>query len=89
MRLTDLANYISKNFGQLDEEPNTNRQGTTVASANVLSNTADIYMPVSSERMVYFAEPDDIQQALGTDELIRERKDDAIPAGLIKMTNGA
>src|SRR5262245_5836311 len=41
-----LANYISSNFGQLNEEPNTNRQGTTVAFANVLSNTADIYMPV-------------------------------------------
>lgn len=84
-----LANYISSNFGQLDEEPNTNRQGTTVASANVLSNTADIYMPVPSERLVYFAEPDDIQQALGTDVLIEERKQDAIPAGLIKMSNGA
>lgn len=31
-----LANFISSNFGQLDEEPNTNRQGTTVASATVL-----------------------------------------------------
>ncbi len=28
-----LANYISSNFGQLDEEPNSIRQGTTVASA--------------------------------------------------------
>lgn len=84
-----LANYISSNFGQLDEEPNTNRQGTTVASVNVLSNTADIYMPVPSERLVFFADPDDVQQALGTDSLIQERKHDAIPAGLIKMSNGA
>lgn len=84
-----LANFISSNFGQLNEEPNTNRQGTTVASANVLSNTDDIYMPVPSERLVYFAEPDDIQQALGTDVLIKERKQDAIPAGLIKMSNGS
>src|SRR5712692_6340425 len=84
-----LANYISSNFGLLDEEPNTNRQGTTVASANVLSNTADIYMPVPSERLVYFAQPGDIQQALGTDLLLKERKHDAIPAGLIKMSNGA
>lgn len=84
-----LANYISSNFGQLDEEPNTNRQGTTVASANILSNTADIYMPVSSERLVYFANLDDIQKALGTDILIKERKNDAIPAGLVKMSNGA
>src|SRR5207248_6250696 len=65
------------------------RQGTTVASAYVLNNTADIYMPVPSERRVYFAQPEDIQQALGTDLLLKERKQDAIPAGLIKMSNGA
>ncbi len=84
-----LANYISSNFGRLDEEPNSIRQGTTVASAHVLNNTADIYMPVPSERKVYFAQPEDIQQALGTDILLRERNPDAIPAGLIKMSNGA
>ncbi len=84
-----LANFISSNFGQLDEEPNTNRQGTTVASATVLSNTAEIYMPVPSERLVYFADPKDIQQAMGTDLLLQQRKQDAVPAGLIKMSNGA
>ncbi len=84
-----LANFISSNFGELDEEPNTPRQGTTVAFVNVLNNTADIYMPVPSERLVYFADPEGIQQALGTDVLIRERPHDAIPAGLIKMSNGA
>ena len=84
-----LANFISSNFGETDEEPNTNRQGTTVAFANVLSNSDDIYMPVPSEKIVHFAEPDDIQKALGTDLLIKERKKDAIPAGLIKMSNGA
>lgn len=84
-----LANYISSNFGTLDEEPNSTRQGTTVASATVLSNTDDVYMPVPSERIVYFAQPSEIQQALGTDVLLAERRQDAIPAGLIKMTNGA
>lgn len=84
-----LANYISSNFGELDEEPNTVRQGTTVATANVLSNTDDIYMPVPSEQLVRFAQPDDVQKALGTDVLITERKQDAIPAGLIKMSNGS
>lgn len=84
-----LANFISSNFGQLDEEPNTNRQGTTVAFANVLSNSEDIYMPVPSEKIVHFANPDEIQKALGTEALINERKNDAVPAGLIKMSNGA
>jgi len=84
-----LANFISSNFGELEEEPNTVRQGTTVAFANVLSNTHDIYMPVPSERLVFFADPDGIQKALGTDSLIKERRQDAIPAGLIKMSSGA
>ncbi len=84
-----LANFISSNFGELDEEPNTPRQGTTVAFVNVLSNTADIYMPVPSERLVVFEDPDGIQQALGTATLLEERPHDAIPAGLIKMSNGA
>ncbi len=84
-----LANFISSDFGQLDGEANTNRQGTTVAAASVLSNTADIYMPVPSEQLVYFADPDDIQQALGTDSMLAERPEDAIPAGLIRMSNEA
>jgi hypothetical protein len=84
-----LANYISSNFGELGEEPNTIRQGTTVAFANVLSNSADIYMPVPSERLVKFADADEIQEALGTDILVKERREDALPAGLIKMSNGA
>jgi hypothetical protein len=46
-------------------------------------------MPVSSERLVFFADPQGIQQALGTDTLIRDRRAEAIPAGLIKMSNGA
>ncbi|HPB48306.1 MAG TPA: hypothetical protein PLX16_06815, partial [Exilispira sp.] len=35
---THLANFISSNFGELTEDPNTPRQGTTVAHVNVLSN---------------------------------------------------
>jgi hypothetical protein len=84
-----LSNYISSNFGQLDEEPNTVRQGTTTASVNVLSNTEDIYMPVPSERLVQFADAEGVQQALGTDTLLNERREDAVPAGLIKMSSGA
>ncbi len=84
-----LANFISNNFGQLDEEPNTHRQGTTVAFVNVLSNTANIYMPVPSERLVTFADPAGIQEALGTATLLKDRPHDAIPAGLIRMSNGA
>jgi DNA helicase HerA-like ATPase len=81
-----LANFISSNFGELAEEPNTPRQGTTVAFVNVLSNDADIYMPVPSERLVRFASPAGIERALGIDQM---GASDRIPAGLIKMSNGA
>jgi len=84
-----LANFISSNFGQVAEEPNTVRQGTTVAFATVLSNSDDIYMPVQSDRRVFFADADGIQQALGADTLLADRPKDAVPAGLIKTSRGA
>jgi DNA helicase HerA-like ATPase len=82
---THLANFISSNFGELAEDPNTPRQGTTVAHANVLSNDNDIYMPVSSEKVVRFANEEGIQIALGIDTMEPQNR---IPAGLIKMSNG-
>jgi hypothetical protein len=84
---THLANFISSNFGELtpEEEPNTPRQGTTIAHVNVLSNDKDIYMPVQSEKLVKFADAEGIHIALGIDAMKRE---DRIPAGLIKMSNG-
>jgi len=82
---THLANFISSDFGELTEEPNTPRQGTTVAHVNVLRNNKDIYMPVMSERVVSFADEDGIQIALGMDAMEPQNR---IPAGLIKMSNG-
>ncbi|MEO0073457.1 MAG: ATP-binding protein [candidate division WOR-3 bacterium] len=80
-----LANYISSNFGELSEVPNTPRQGTTVAHVNVLSNDADIYMPVLSDRLVRFATPEGVEKALGIRDMAKK---DRVPAGLIKMSNG-
>jgi len=82
---THLANYISSNFGELTEDPNTPRQGTTVAHVNVLSNDKQIYMPVKSEKIVRFANEEGIQVALGINTMNQK---DRIPAGLIKMSNG-
>lgn len=82
---THLANFISSNFGELTEDPNTPRQGTTVAHVNVLSNDKDIYMPVLSERVVRFSDEEGIQIALGIDDMKLQNR---IPAGLIKMSNG-
>jgi DNA helicase HerA-like ATPase len=82
---THLANFISSDFGELAEEPNTPRQGTMVANATVLSNSKDIYMPVPSEKVVSFADEASIQMALGIDTM---KPADRIPAGLIMMSNG-
>lgn len=79
-----LANFISSDFGELTEDPNTPRQGTTVAHVNVLSNDRNIYMPVSSEKVVKFADEEGIQIALGIDTMETQNR---IPAGLIKMSN--
>jgi len=80
-----LANYISANFGEVAEEFNTPRQGTTVAKVAILSNDKDIYMPLKSESPVRFADEAGIQKALGIDT-IEERY--RVPAGLIEMSNG-
>lgn len=81
-----LANFISSNFGQVDEEVNSVRQGTTVAFASVMSNNEDIYMPLPTDRLVHFADTEGIEIALGIDQMDEA---DRIPAGLIKMSNGA
>lgn len=80
-----LSNFISNNFGEATEDPQTPRQGTTVAECNVLSNTKEIYMPVPSEARIRFASAEGILTALGADAIKEEHK---IPAGLIEMSNG-
>lgn len=81
-----LANFISNDFGEmLDKDPQTLRQGTNVAEVSVLSNSAEIYMPVKNEARVYFADEDKIHSALGIDGIPEVRR---VPAGLIKMSNG-
>jgi hypothetical protein len=80
-----LANFISSNFGEVEEEPQTRRQGTTVAHVNVLSNDENIYMPVPNGQPTRFASAEGIERALGIDQM---KAADRIPAGLIKMSNG-
>lgn len=92
---THLANYVSNNFGSVDEEPNTPRIGTTLARVNVMMNDGGgkdeednqkdgIYMPVQNELNVRFADEGGIHIALGIDTMLEKNR---IPAGLIKMSN--
>ena len=80
-----LSNYISNDFGQVSTEPNTLRQGTTIARVAVLSNDQDIYMPVMNDRPVRFADENGIHVALGIDQVPERYR---VPAGLIRMSNG-
>lgn len=79
-----LANYISNNFGELTDEPNTPRQGATIAKVNVMKNTKDNYMPLQSEALVRFPDKKGIEIALGIDTM---QEEDRIAAGLIKLSN--
>jgi len=62
-----LSNYISSNFGQLEEEPNTVRQGTTTDSVNVLSNTKAVAL--AGRVLVIHAEPGGATEALAREAL--------------------
>jgi len=88
-----LSNFISNDFGELIEEPNTPRQGANIADVSVLSNDREIYMPVQSEARIRFADEAGIHNALGIDTMKekedREGRTVRIPAGLIRMSNGS
>ncbi len=87
-----LSNYIANDFGELIAEPNTPRQGTNVADVSVLSNTAETYMPVQNEALVWFADENGIHAGLGIDTMKRKEHERrvpiCVPAGLIEMSNG-
>lgn len=88
-----LSNYISSDFGSTEAIPQTPRQGANIAEVNVLANSdpsgqypMGIYMPVQSEAAVRFSDEEGIHVALGIDKMPARNR---IPAGLIRMSNGA
>lgn len=89
---THLTNYIANDFGELVEEPNTPRQGANVCEVSVMSNTAEIYMPVQTEALVRFADEVGIHHGLGIEIMAEKEREQArpvrVPAGLIQMSNG-
>ncbi|MEW6264256.1 MAG: ATP-binding protein [Thermodesulfobacteriota bacterium] len=97
-----LSNYISSDFGSIEADPQTPRQGANVAEVSVLANNdpADpkrypmgIYMPVQSDAAVRFADAAGIHVALGIDKMFEYERESGekitIPAGMIRMSNGA
>jgi hypothetical protein len=80
-----LSNYIANDFGNLSEPIQTPRIGANVVTVEVLSNTAEDYMPVQNGAETRFADEEGILSALGIDQV---KPEDRIPAGLIEMSNG-
>ncbi|MEM2143858.1 MAG: hypothetical protein QW279_00725 [Candidatus Jordarchaeaceae archaeon] len=81
-----LTNYVSSEFGDPLSKPYVERMSATVAEVNVLRNTGtpEIVMPIPSDMSVYYATPDEIRLAVGTDKI----KGTPIKVGAIKQTNG-
>jgi len=77
-----LANYVSSDFGDISARPMNERLGTTIAEADVLSNSQNIEMPIRDGAIVEWAGPDEIRSALGVEKLQKP-----IPGGYIQTSN--
>lgn len=79
-----ISNYVSSDFGNVEIAPMTRRQSLSYAKVSVIHNTKENFMPVFEGSAVYTANEDDIQVALGLDNIDEKT---AIPAGLMKAGN--
>ncbi|MBI5207532.1 MAG: hypothetical protein HY934_07045 [Candidatus Firestonebacteria bacterium] len=79
-----IANYVSHDFGKMEEEPTTIRLGTIYAKAKVMNNNKEIYMPVTDGEIVRFATEIEIKEALGIDRIPEGKR---IPAGFLSLSN--
>lgn len=79
-----LCNYVSSDFGNVDNTPMTRRLSLSYAKVSVIHNTKENFMPVFEGSPVYTADNDDIEIALGLDNIDEKT---AIPAGLMKASN--
>lgn len=64
-----LSNFISSDFGDVENEPNMHRIGMNYVKAKVLDNNKGIYTPVLDGNKVGMADKAEILQALGLDNI--------------------
>ncbi|MCP4373481.1 MAG: ATP-binding protein [Deltaproteobacteria bacterium] len=82
-----IGSYVSSDFGDAASNPETLRLGLSFAKCKVLSNHSknnsheQIYMPVRDGSLVYFANEDEIVEALGLKDI-----KNPIPAGFIETS---
>ena len=79
-----ISNYVSSDFGNVETEPMTRRLSLSYGKVSVVPNTKENFMPVFEGSLVYTADEEDIQVALGLDSIDEKT---AIPAGLMKTGN--
>ena len=60
-----LADYISNDFGDVDTADYTNRIGMNYVKAKVIGNTKNLYVPLTNNLKVEFADKSEVEQALG------------------------
>ena len=64
-----LTNFISSDFGNVEAEENTLRIGMNYVKAKVVCNTHNIYIPLQSNAKVMLATAEEINYALGLDNI--------------------
>ena len=64
-----LTNFISSDFGDVNSEENTLRVGMNYVTAKVVCNTENIYIPLQSNAKVMLATADEINYALGLNDI--------------------
>ncbi len=77
-----LSNFISSDFGDLNANSNTDRIGMNYVKATVIHNSDDIYTPVLNGSDVSLATREDVEKALGLEEL---KSGEYITCGSIEM----
>ncbi len=85
-----IGNFVSSDFGDVESQPETLRLGLSFAKCKVLSNhpkeasSEQIYMPVLDGSSVYFADEEQIIEALGLKNI-----ENPIPAGFIETSRAS
>lgn len=75
-----LSGYVSNDFGDVKSKSNTLQIGLNYIKAKVISNTKNIYTPVTSNSLVSLAEKNEIAEALGLDKV-----NEPVVAGYLEM----
>lgn len=78
-----LAGFISSDFGDVESTSYTERIGMNYVKCKVVGNDNDIFIPVQEGKKVFLASKDQIEIALGLNNMKNK-----LPAGYIEMYEG-